>query len=26
LVGFPKALIGLRGKRAVWSSPDRGIR
>jgi len=25
LVGFPKALIGLRGKRAVWTSPDRGI-
>lgn len=26
LVGFPKALFRLRGKRAVWNSPDRGIR
>jgi biofilm PGA synthesis N-glycosyltransferase PgaC len=26
LVGFPKALFGLRGKRAVWASPDRGVR
>jgi biofilm PGA synthesis N-glycosyltransferase PgaC len=25
LVGFPKAVIRLRGKRAVWVSPDRGI-
>jgi biofilm PGA synthesis N-glycosyltransferase PgaC len=25
LVGFPKALIRLRGKRAVWISPDRGV-
>ena len=25
LVGFPKAILRLRGKRAVWSSPDRGI-
>jgi biofilm PGA synthesis N-glycosyltransferase PgaC len=25
LVGFPKAMFKLRGKRAVWSSPDRGI-
>jgi poly-beta-1,6-N-acetyl-D-glucosamine synthase len=26
LVGFPKAAFRLRGKRAVWTSPDRGIR
>jgi biofilm PGA synthesis N-glycosyltransferase PgaC len=26
LVGFPKALFKRRGKRAVWKSPDRGIR
>jgi len=25
LVGFPKALLRLRGKRAVWVSPDRGV-
>jgi len=25
LVGYPKALFGLRGKRAVWVSPDRGL-
>ena len=25
LVGFPKALFRLRGKRAVWVSPDRGV-
>jgi biofilm PGA synthesis N-glycosyltransferase PgaC len=25
LVGFPKALIRLRSKRAIWVSPDRGI-
>ena len=25
VVGFPKALFGLRGKRAVWVSPDRGV-
>ena len=25
IVGFPKALLQLRGKRAVWTSPDRGI-
>ncbi len=25
LVGFPKALLRLRGKRAVWISPDRGV-
>jgi biofilm PGA synthesis N-glycosyltransferase PgaC len=26
LAGFPKALFKRRGKRAVWKSPDRGIR
>jgi biofilm PGA synthesis N-glycosyltransferase PgaC len=25
LVGFPKALLKRRGKRAVWVSPDRGV-
>jgi biofilm PGA synthesis N-glycosyltransferase PgaC len=25
LVGFPKALLARRGKRATWISPDRGI-
>ena len=25
LVGFPKAVLKLRGKRAVWVSPDRGV-
>ncbi len=25
LVGFPKAVLRLRGKRAVWVSPDRGV-
>ena len=25
LVGFPKALFKLRGRRAVWASPDRGV-
>jgi biofilm PGA synthesis N-glycosyltransferase PgaC len=25
LVGFPKAVLKLRGQRAVWSSPDRGV-
>jgi biofilm PGA synthesis N-glycosyltransferase PgaC len=25
LVGFPKAVFKLRGKRAVWISPDRGV-
>jgi len=25
LVGFPKALFRLRGKRAVWASSDRGV-
>jgi biofilm PGA synthesis N-glycosyltransferase PgaC len=25
LVGFPKAVLRLRGKRALWDSPDRGI-
>jgi biofilm PGA synthesis N-glycosyltransferase PgaC len=25
LVGFPKAVLRLRGKRAVWTSPDRGV-
>ncbi len=25
LVGFPKALLRRRGKRAVWVSPDRGV-
>ena len=25
LVGFPKAVFRLRGKRAVWASPDRGV-
>lgn len=25
LVGFPKAAFRMRGKRAVWNSPDRGI-
>jgi len=25
LVGFPKALIARRGKRATWVSPDRGL-
>ncbi len=25
LAGFPKALLRLRGKRAVWISPDRGV-
>lgn len=25
-VGFPKALFQQRGKRAVWTSPDRGMR
>jgi biofilm PGA synthesis N-glycosyltransferase PgaC len=25
LIGFPKAVFRLRGKRAVWVSPDRGV-
>jgi biofilm PGA synthesis N-glycosyltransferase PgaC len=25
LVGFPKAVFRMRGKRAVWASPDRGV-
>lgn len=25
LVGFPKAVLRLRGKRALWESPDRGV-
>jgi len=25
LVGFPKALLRLRSKRAIWVSPDRGV-
>jgi biofilm PGA synthesis N-glycosyltransferase PgaC len=25
LIGFPKALFRLRRKRAVWTSPDRGV-
>jgi biofilm PGA synthesis N-glycosyltransferase PgaC len=25
-IGFPKALLNRRGKRAVWTSPDRGFR
>jgi biofilm PGA synthesis N-glycosyltransferase PgaC len=25
LVGFPKALLRLRGKRAVWTTTDRGV-
>lgn len=25
LVGFPKAVLKLRGKRARWESPDRGV-
>jgi hypothetical protein len=24
-VGFPKALLARRGKRATWVSPDRGL-
>lgn len=26
VVGFPKAILKRRGKRAVWVSPDRGVR
>lgn len=26
VVGFPKAILKKRGKRAVWVSPDRGVR
>jgi biofilm PGA synthesis N-glycosyltransferase PgaC len=25
-VGFPRALLKRRGTRAIWTSPDRGMR